>query len=364
MRKQTAKSFAVVFFFVILSITIFAKQNSNQHLDPKEKSEFQMCDTRSIMATAWTICVLDETKSKALLQKVIDDGMGEIVRIDLWMSEWKPKSLISQINENAGIKPVKVSDEALQAIRLALKHSELSKGAFDITFNAFFGLYNWKEGSERFPTDSEIKERLELVNYKNIEVKDVEKTVFLKKKGMKIGLGGMGQGWAVDKVLEIMKSQKIKAGYIDGSGDTYFWGRKPDGKLWTVGIGDPRPASGSRDDKSVIYKLYVTDVAVTTSGDTEKFFMKDGKRFHHIIDPRTGYSVGHTAQVTAICSSATICDIADTSIFLLGPEEGKKYAESLGIEAVIVDPAKKITLTKGLKPIQTQWGPALEMSHH
>jgi FAD:protein FMN transferase len=318
------------------------------------------------MATAWTICLIDPNKTTDELEAAIEEGMEEVRRIDRWMSEWKPESLVSQINSNAGIKPVKVTDEAWEVISESLKQSELTDGAFDITFNAFFGLYGWKAGNEKFPTDKEIKDRLPLVNYKNVKLDRTKKTVFLARKGMKIGLGGMGQGWAVDKVLEILKPRKIKAGYVDGSGDTYFWGRKPDAKLWTVGIGHPRPQEALNPpmelkDRDVVYKLYLTNQAVTTAGDTEHFFIRNGKRFHHIIDPRTGRSADKSIQVTTLCKKAAVCDAADDGIFILGPTKGIRYAEKLGIEAVIIDPALKIHLTKGLKPIKTQWGPALEL---
>ncbi len=320
----------------------------------------QICRVESIMATAWSICLYDTGKTRAELDKAIDLGMEEIKRIDRWMSEWKPESEISMINSNAGIKPVKVSDEAVQVLSLCLDQSEKSGGAFDISFNTFFGQYNWKKGHEKFPSEAKIKELLPLVNYKNIIVDKTAKTVFLKNKGMKIGLGGMGQGYAVDKVVELLRPIKIQSGYVDGSGDTYFWGRKPNGKLWTVGVGDPRLKQGDTS-KSVVYKLYITDMAVTTAGDTEHFFVRHGKRFHHIIDPQTGYSADRSAQVTAFCKTATLCDLSDDTVFILGPEKGKKFAEDNKIDAVIVDPNGKITLTKGLKPIETKWGPALEM---
>jgi len=326
---------------------------------PSAIEEGEMCATRSIMALAWTICLYDTEKTPSELHDAIEMGMKEIHRIDEWMSEWKPRSLISQINDSAGIKPVKVTDEAWDAISESLHHSELTHGAFDITFNAFFGKYGWKKNHERFPTDEEIKKILPLVNYKKVIMDKEKKTVFLAKKGMKIGLGGMGEGWAIDKVFDLLKPLKIQSGFIDASGGTRFWGRKPNGKLWTVGVGNPRPKKS--DDQSVLYKMYLTDYAVTTAGDTEKFFIRDGKRFHHIIDPKTGHSADRSIQVTAICKTATLCDLVDDGIFILGPEEGRKYAESQGVRAVIVDPQKKVTLTKGLTPTQTQWGPALEV---
>ena len=326
-----------------------------------EVEKGQICETRSIMTLAWTICLIDPKRTPEELHGFIEEGMTELVHIDEWMSEWKPNSLITQINNQAGVRPVKVDDDALDAIQASIDEGARSGGAFDITFNAFFGLYNWKPGHERFPTDDEIKRLLPLVDYRNVVIDSKQKTVFLKKKGMKIGLGGMGEGWAIDKLFKLYEPKKIQAGYIDASGGVRVWGKKPSGKLWTIGVGNPRPMNPDESRKQSLFNLYTTDVAVTTAGDTEKYFIIDGKRYHHIIDPKTGKSAQNSIQVTAICKTATICDLVDDSVYIKGPIEGKAYAEKSGVAAVIIDPDKKITLTSNLKKIQTQWGPALDI---
>ena len=327
----------------------------------------QICGRRMIMTLPWTICLVDSHKSQDDLKKAIDTGMEEVERIDNWMSEWRPGTLVSEINENAGIKPVHVTDEAFDAISISLEHSRLTDGAFDITFNAFFGLYNWKKGHERFPTDAEITRLLPLVNYKNVILDRFHKTVFLKLKGMKIGLGGMGEGWAVDKVVAMLKSKSIQAGYVDASGAVAVWGKKPSGKLWSIGIGDPRPLDPELKHKADIYKLYITDVAVTTAGDTEKYFTRNGKRYHHIIDPKTGQSADKSIQVTAICknppgkSAATLCDLVDDGVYILGGDRGLRYAEAQGVAVMVVDPNKNIRFSKNLRAFQSPWGPAVEL---
>ena len=324
-----------------------------------ENGEF--CGEEVVMTLPWKICVIEPSMSADDLKAAITSGMEEVHRVDEWMSEWKPKSLISQINDNAGLHPVKVSDEAIEAIDLSLQHSVLTHGAFDITFNAFFGLYNWKKGHERFPTDAEIKTLLPLVNYRNVIVDHKNKTVFLKEKGMKIGLGGMGEGWAVDKVVALLKAKKIRAGFVDASGAVEVWGKKPSGKLWSISIGDPRPLRPDLSRKQSIYKLYATDVAVTTAGDMEKYFIRDGKRFHHIIDPKTGHSAEQSMQVTAICKSATLCDLVDDGVFILGKDKGLAYAEEQGVAAMQIDPDKKVHFSKGIREFESPWGPAIEL---
>jgi thiamine biosynthesis lipoprotein len=266
------------------------------------------------------------------------------------MSEWRPDTELSAVNQSAGAKPVKVSADLFDAIDFALKVSEKSDGAFDPTFNAFWGLYDFKKGQEREPSEEEIRERLPLINFKNVALDREKKTVFLKKPGMKLGLGGMGQGYGVDRVVTFLKSKKYVAGFVDGSGDTYYWGKKPSGELWTTGIRDPR------DHDKVIARVYGTDMAVTTCGDDEKFFMKNGRRVHHVIDPKTGHSSTASRQVTVIARHALDADAWDTASFVLGPEKAKKILSQKGFEAVIVGGDEKIHFTRGLKLQKTKWG--------
>lgn len=326
-------------------------------------NEGEICETQSIMTLAWTLCLFDNDKTPGELRRALADSFAEVHRIDEWMSEWKPHSLISQINQNAGIKAVKVTDEAFETIKQSIHHSELTNGAYDISFNAFFGLYSWKKGAERFPTDEEIKKILPLVNYKNIVLDEKQKTVFLKNVGMKIGLGGMGEGWAVDKVYELLKPRNLKSGYIDASGAVRVWGVKPNGKLWVIAIGDPRPMNPDPNRKEFIYKLYATDISVSTAGDTEKSFFKNGKLFHHIIDPKTGYSADQSIQVTCIGKTATLCDFVDDGAFILGGEKGIIYSENQGVDVVIINPKRKVLMSKGLTTIKTEWGQAIKLKN-
>jgi thiamine biosynthesis lipoprotein len=323
--------------------------------------EGQICETQSIMTLPWTLCLFDNDKTPGELRRALQDAFAEVHRVDEWMSEWKPNSLVTQINNSSGVKPVHVTDEVFETIKQSVHHSELTGGAFDISFNAFFGLYNWRKGSERFPTDEEIKKLLPLVNYKNIILDEKAKTVYLKNKGMKIGLGGMGEGWAVDKVYELLKPRNIKSGYIDASGAVRVWGVKPNGKLWVIAVGDPRPMNPDPSRKEFIYKMYATDISVTTAGDTEKSFYKNGRLYHHIIDPKTGYSADQSIQVTCIGKTATMCDFVDDGTFILGGEKGKAYAESQGVEVIIVDPKRHILMSKGLSTERTEWGRAIKL---
>lgn len=325
-----------------------------------EREPDEICDTQIIMTLPWTVCLIDAKKKPEELRRYIAESMDELRNIDGWMSEWKPNSIISKINDNAGVSSVKVTPDAMDAITRSLNEGERSGGAFDITFNVFFGKYDWKNG--RFPSETEIKNLLPLVNYKNVEVDKDKMTVFLKKKRMKIGLGGMGEGWAIDHLYDRLKPYAIQAGYIDASGGVRVWGKKTSGKLWTIGVGDPRPMNRGENRKRSLFDLYTTDIAVTTAGDAEKYFEKDGKRYHHIIDPKTGHSADQSIQVTTICKTATACDLVDDSIYIKGGEAGQKYAEEIGVGAVIISPKRVIYMTTGLRPVDTKWGRQLEMT--
>jgi thiamine biosynthesis lipoprotein len=264
------------------------------------------------------------------------------------MSDWMEGTELNQINAAAGAHPVRVRKELFDLLEYVRTVSDATDGAFDPTFNAFWGLYNFKPGHEREPTEEEIKERLPLVNYKNVVLDKDKQTVFLKNPGMKLGLGGIGQGYGVDDVVKDLK-KKYSAGYVDGSGDTYFWGKKPNGDLWTAAVRNPL------DKSKDVLRIYGTDFAVTTAGDDEKFFMVGNRRVHHILDPKTGKSAALTRQVTVVSSTATEADAFDTASFVLGPDKGRAVLEKRKLAAVFVTD-KGVTITKGLKKTKTSWG--------
>jgi FAD:protein FMN transferase len=313
------------------------------------------CDTRVEMGTEFKICVYADSAKILNFKSDLVESFNLIKKIDSWMSEWRPETELSRVNQSAGARPVKISSDLLQVLELALDVSKDTDGAFDPTFNAFWGLYNFKKGSEREPTDEEIKERLPLINFKNVEINKKEQTIFLKNPGMKLGLGGIGQGYAVEQVVKLLKSRGYVAGYVDGSGDTYFWGKKPNGELWTTGVRDP----GHHD--RVLARIYGTDFAITTSGDDEKFFMSGSRRIHHIIDPKTGRPAALSRQATVISKSAVMADAYDTASFVLGPVKAKSKLEAKHFEAVLVGSDGVITFTKGLKKKKTSWGEVFEV---
>ncbi|CAN5477737.1 FAD:protein FMN transferase [soil metagenome] len=308
------------------------------------------CGERSEMGSPFKMCVSIRRDEVQAARADIAFALSEIKQINTWMSDWIPDSEVSHVNDAAGKNPVKVSPALINALKRTLIVSRESMGALDPTFNVMRGLYNFHKGEEREPTDQEIKERISLIDWKSIVINEKNSTIFLKKKGMRFGLGAVGQSYAADRAVEILKSKGYTGGYVDGSGDTIFWGTKPGGALWTTGVRDPM------NTEKVLLRIYGTDFAVTTCGDDEQFFMKDGRRVHHVIDPKTGRSATKSRQITVISKHGFDADAWDTASFVLGPEVAKPILERLGYRAVMVDAKGKMTLTKGLKKETTKWG--------
>lgn len=364
MTKSDQKSPSIRSHFTLITLVLFSSVSvpSNARAEgeaptqaPAEKSAVEQdlfCATQVEMGTPFKICVYAPVTEKMSVGFDLQKAFKKIHTMNEWMSDWLPHTQLSQVNKNAGIKPVKVGADLFAMLEVTLKYSEITEGAFDPTFNAFWGLYNYKKGQEREATDQEIKDRLPLVNYRNVVLDKSNSTVFLKTAGMKLGLGGNGQGYAVDHVVDELK-KNYKAGYADGSGDTYFWGKKPDGSMWTTAVRDPR------DPSKNVMRIYGTDFSITTSGDDEKFFMKNGRRIHHILDPKTGRPATGLRQATVISHLAFDADTVDTACVVLGPEKSKAMIEKKGFRGVFITDKKGdegVTLTKGFKKEKTPWG--------
>ncbi|MCB9560929.1 MAG: FAD:protein FMN transferase [Kofleriaceae bacterium] len=290
-----------------------------------------------VQVTFWTD---DEAKAAKAAQAVFD----EFDRLDRMMTTWLPDSEVSQINSAAGVKAIKVSDETYAVIERAMDVSRRSKGIFDITVGAFAGLWKFDEDMDySLPDQAEVKKRLALVGYKNVVLDAKHHTVKLKKKGMRITLGGIAKGYAVDKAVKIL----VDLGYADfimqAGGDMYVSGKKGD-KPWVVGIRDPR---GPRDQSFAVAP--VQDHSFSTSGDYERGFVKDGVRYHHILDPRTGQPARASRSVTIRAKDAFTADAWSKVLFILGAEQAMKLVDSLDdFEAVFVDADNQVHVSSGL----------------
>ncbi|MEN2412350.1 FAD:protein FMN transferase [Flavobacterium mesophilum] len=249
-------------------------------------------------------------------EKNIDEVIAEITRIEKLISDWKPDSQVSEVNQNAGIKPIKVDREVFELTQRALKLSEITNGGFDVSFAAMDRIWKFDGSMTEMPSAEAIKKSVEKVGYKNIILDSVESTIFLKLKGMKIGFGALGEGYATDKCRAMMIAKGIKAGIINGSGDMSTWGKQPNGTPWKIGITNPF------NPEKLLAVVPLEQQAVTTSGSYEKFVVFNGKRYSHIINPATGYPATGLCSVTVFGPNAESANGLSTSIMVLGQKEG------------------------------------------
>ena len=309
-------------------------------------------ETRTSMYTVVEITVSSDSAEKA--KSVIDKAFNELDRLAKLLNFYSDDSEVSMINRHAGDKPVKVSSETLEIIEKALYVSENTEGAFDITVGPVVRLWDFK--NKVIPDEKTIKEKLKIVGYKNIIVDRQKSTVFLKKRGMQMDLGGIIKGYAADKAVEVLKKDGIKSGIVAVAGDIKAFGKKPDGGLWNVGIQNPRPnppipplAKGGNGGDEIIAAIGLSDAGISTSGDYQRFFIKGGKRYHHLLNPKTGYPVYDCQSATVITRDAVFTDAFSTGIFILGHQRGMDVLKRLGFDGVIVDKDGKIHATEGIK---------------
>jgi len=285
----------------------------------------------------------DEAKAAKAAQAVFD----EMKRLDGVMTTWTPDSEVSRVNAAAGDHPVRVSDETFTVISRAQDIAKKTGGVFDITVGAFKGLWKFDEDMDgTLPDPAEVRKRLALIGYKHLVLDPKKKTVFLRKKGMSITLGGIAKGYAVDKCVELLHQQGFTNFMVQAGGDMYIAGKKG-AAPWVVGIRDPRGAPDA-----MFALAPVEDHSFSTSGDYERGFVKDGVRYHHILDPRTGHPARASRSVTIRAKDAFTADAWSKVLFILGPEKSRKLLarEKLpDFEVVWVDDKNAIHMTKGIE---------------
>jgi len=267
----------------------------------------------------------------------IEKAIEEIQRIEKLISSWKSDSETSMINANAGIQPVRVSEELFNLIERAKKVSDLTDGAFDISFASIDRIWTF-DGREMISPDSAtVQASVSKINYKNILLGRTNLTVFLTERGMKIGFGALGKGYAANRAMRIMKEYGVANGLVNAGGDLTAWGNNEQGEPWQIGIADPSK------QKEYIGWLNVSNMSVVTSGNYEKFVILDGKKLGHIIDPKTGYPVQGIRSVTIVSPDAELSDALATSVFVLGTAEGLDLVNHLkNVECLIIDDEDKL----------------------
>ena len=281
------------------------------------------------------------TETDFFLKKAVE----EISRIEALLSTYQETSETNLINKNAGLKPVKVSDEVFSLIKRSKKISEITDGTFDITYGSIDQrFWNFDTEMTELPDEVLARKSIALIDYRNIILNTEEKTVFLKNKGMRIGFGGIGKGYAAEKTKNLLKNLGVKAGIINASGDLSCWGIPENGKPWTIGIAHP-------DFSDLPFStLEVTDLSVATSGNYEKYVMINGKRYSHTINPKTGFPVHEIKSVTVISPNAEISDALATPITILGTEKGLALINQLkDIECIIIDDDNKFYYSEKIK---------------
>ncbi len=279
----------------------------------------------------------------------IDAAFAEIRRLEALMTTWSDDSDVSRINAAAAKAPttgVIVSPEVLDVVERSLTYARLSGGAFDISFYALKGLWHFDDDLRpELPTPGEIRRRLPLIDWRQIHVDRQRRAIRLGRAGMAINLGGIGKGYAVDAAVRVLKNAGLKDGVVQAGGDLMLFGNKG-GKPFMAGVRDPR--STRADDYFAV--CAVSDHAFSTAGDYERGFVKDGTRYHHILDPRTGYPSSGARSVTIYAKDATVADGLDDAVLILGAEKGLQLVESLpDVGAIIVDGQNRVHISRRLQ---------------
>jgi len=282
----------------------------------------------------------DEVKANQALEKAI----FEIKRIEALLSTYQANSQINQVNSKAGITPVKVDEEVFNLVERAQRISELTQGAFDLSYGSLDkSLWNFDQNMKQLPSKELAKNAVHLINFKNILLDRANETIFLAKKGMRIGFGGIGKGYAADQAKKVLVGLGFTDGIVNASGDMCAWGKRADGEDWTVGISNPD------FPKDILSEFSLNDSAVATSGNYEKFVLIDGQKYSHTIHPKTGFPVQGIKSVTVFAPFAELADALTTPIAVMGVEVGLHLMNQMkGVACIIIDDANQVFSTKNI----------------
>jgi thiamine biosynthesis lipoprotein len=300
--------------------------------------------TMPLMDTIVSISVVSGSKDEA--ERGMDKAFAAIDRFGTLINFFSEKSELSEINRNAGTRETRVSPETIDVIEMAVITAEKSGGAFDPSIGPVVKLWDFLKRKK--PGGEEIRRVLPLIDFRNIVIDRQNSTVFLKNKGMLLDLGGIAKGYAADLAADTLIKSGIRDGLVSIAGDIRTFGVKPDNSPWTIGIKNPRQ-TGEKDE--IIARIRLSGKAISTAGDYERFFIDDNRRYHHLLDPETGYPAGLCRSVSVIAGKAALTDAVSTAVFILGPEKGLKLAQDMGMDAIIIDSSGTIHSTPGIKDI-------------
>ena len=320
---------------LIFSLTILGGcSKDNKSTEPLSRSEV-------LMGTVVTVSLYD-SNDEAILDKVFN----KVKDLESILSINENGTLVDKINEEAGIKPVKVDDDTYNIVKKGIEYSNLSNGLFDISVGPIVKLWNIGLPEARVPSQEEIDEKLPLIGYSDIEIDDTNKTIFLKRKGMMIDLGSIAKGYAADEISRILTENNVNSAIIDLGGNIYAHGIKPSGQDWNIGIQNPFSTRGD-----IIGVLKVKNKTVVTSGIYERYIEKDGVKYHHLLNPNTGYPFeNNIAGVSIITDKSIDADALSTTVFAKGLEGGLKFVETLpNVDAIFITKDNKVYITNGIR---------------
>lgn len=277
-------------------------------------------------------------------EQALSAAYEEAARLEAMLDRHRAGSDVAAINAQAGQQPVSVTEETFSIIRLALDVGRITGGAFDITVAPLLELWGFGTGETRVPTPQELAEVLPLVDFTKVRIDEEARRVFLEGEGIQLDLGGIAKGYIVDQAIDVLRQKGITSASVDAGGDIRVIGEKPDGSPWRIGIRNPR------ERRELVAVIELRDQAIVTSGDYERFFMHEGERYHHILDPDTGLPARGVISVTIVANDAFTADAYSTAVFVLGLERGLALVESMpGVDAIIITDDEQMHLSSGLE---------------
>jgi thiamine biosynthesis lipoprotein len=295
-----------------------------------------------LMGSEFEITVVTQNEDIGYIN--IDEAIAEITRVEKLISSWDDASETTAINNSAGIKPVSVSLELYKLIERSIKLSEITDGAFDISYASLDNVWRFDGSMEYLPTPEEIRKAVLKINYRNIVLNEQDQTVFLKEKGMKIGFGAIGKGYAADRAKQLLVSKQVPAGMINASGDITTWGYKATGEKWLLGIANPLGRG------KIFTWIPLIESAAANTGNHDKFIYFNGKKYTNILDPKSGYPAIGINKVTVFAKDAELSDALSTAVYVLGKDRGIELINKLGeAEVILIDVLNNVHTSNGIQ---------------
>lgn len=332
------------YYLITIICVVFISAQGFLHF----QKEQEVTSEQFLMDTLVSIRVIGNDQKQ--LHEAVEKAFREMKRIEKLTDRFQPAessqctSEVCRVNSGAGRKAEVVDEDVFVMLSLAKKYADLSRGAFDITIGSLLDLWGFGKIEQKVPEDKEIKKALALVDYQELLLNNTDNSVFLKRPGMSLDLGGIAKGYAAGKAMQVLQDYGVKGALINAGGNITVLGQKADNKPWKIGIQDPR------DSEEIIGVLKLNNESAVTSGDYNRFFIYRGRRYHHIISPFTGYPADKNMSVTVVASDPGVADILSTALFVLEPKEGLTLVERLeGVDALFVTADKQILISSGLK---------------